>query len=410
MLNDADVTADRVHTRFVEEHAGRLLAAGDSARRQSYVETQVTPAAAAAVSSAPAPPGTVAVEAPSQGVVISLAVRAGDIVRAGQALAVIEAMKMQHVVESPVSGTVTQVLLQPGEMAAQGTPIVFIETDDEASSGPVAAAAPDLDAVPPLLAEVHRRQSLKLDVERPMAVARRRSRGQRTARENIADLVDPSSTTEYGGLAVAAQHATRTLEDLARNTPADGILAMVGTVNAAAFGAERTRCMVLAYDFTVLAGTQGRTGHDKTDRALVLALKSRLPLVVFAEGGGGRAGSDGNSVPRLDMSTFAHFARLSGLVPRIGIVSGYSFAGNAALLGLCDVIVATRNASFGMAGPAMIEGGGLGIFKPEEVGPVSFQASNGVIDVLVEDEAEAVAVAKRYLALLPGRARRLAGG
>jgi acetyl-CoA carboxylase carboxyltransferase component len=55
-----------------------------------------------------------------------------------------------------------------------------------------------------------------------------------------------------------------------------------------------------------------------------------------------------------------------------------------------------------MGGPAMVEGGGLGVFKPEEIGPCAIQHGNGVIDVLVENEAEAVAVAKRYLSYFQG--------
>lgn len=405
LLNDAEVAAGRVHTRFVEEQAARLLEAGGRAQRQLYgpIEGPATPATPAAPDAPQAaPPGSVAAEAPTQGVLISVDVEEGDTVQAGQALAVIEAMKMQHVIESPAAGTVLQVLVRAGDSAGLGAPIAFIDPDGRATARQAAAAEPDLDTVPPLLAEVQRRQALKLDAERPQAVQRRRGRGQRTARENIDALMDPGSMAEYGGLAVAAQHASRTADDLARQTPADGIVIGIGTVNAAMFGSPRARCMALAYDFTVLAGTQGRTSHEKTDRALQLAHRACLPLVLFAEGGGGRAGSDGNAVPRLDVPTFSRFARLSGLVPRIGIVSGYSFAGNAALLGLCDVIIATRNASFGMAGPAMIEGGGLGIFKPEEVGPVSFQAPNGVIDVLVDDELAAVAVAQRCLGYFQG--------
>ena len=161
--------------------------------------------------------------------------------------------------------------------------------------------------------------------------------------------------------------------------------------------------MVLSYDYTVLAGTQGTINHKKIDRMFDLANKWRIPLVLYAEGGGGRPGdTDGIALTGLDVPSFATFARLSGLVPTVGIVSGYCFAGNAALLGCCDAIIATRNASIGMGGPVMIEGGGLGVYHPAEVGPVSMQAPNGVIDVLVEDEAEATCVARQYLSYFQG--------
>ncbi len=248
------------------------------------------------------------------------------------------------------------------------------------------------------------RQAFGLDENRPDAVARRRRTNHRTARENIAALVDEGSFVEYGSLAIAAQAARRSQEDLIRNTPGDGVVVGLATVNGGAFEAERARCMVVAYDYTVLAGTQGQRNHKKQDRLFALAEKQRLPVVLFAEGGGGRPGdTEGLGVTGLDVPTFAQFAKLSGGAPLIGVVAGRCFAGNAALLGCCDVVIATKDANIGMGGPAMIEGGGLGVFRPEEVGPTSVQAPNGVIDVLVGDEIEAVAAAKKYLSYFQGR-------
>jgi acetyl-CoA carboxylase carboxyltransferase component len=119
---------------------------------------------------------------------------------------------------------------------------------------------------------------------------------------------------------------------------------------------------------------------------------------MFAEGGGGRPGdTDTTAVAQLDVPTFRLVAELSGQVPLVAIVSGYCFAGNAALAGACDVIIATPDARLGMGGPAMIEGGGLGVVAPDDVGPMSVQVPNGVVDVLVADEAAAVSAARRYL-------------
>ena len=241
------------------------------------------------------------------------------------------------------------------------------------------------------------------DEARPEAVARRRKTGQRTARENLADLVDPGSFIEYGALAVAAQRSTRPLEELIKVSPADGLITGIGTVNGALFGPARTRTAVLAYDYTVFAGTQGLAGHQKLDRMLELAGQWKLPVVLFAEGGGGRPNdTDTHSVAELDTTSFLAFAKLSGLVPRVGIASGRCFAGNAALLGCCDAIIATDDSNIGMGGPAMIEGGGLGSFTPEEIGPADVQTRNGVIDLRVADEAAAVAAAKRFLAYFQG--------
>ena len=253
------------------------------------------------------------------------------------------------------------------------------------------------------LAEVLDRQALTRDEARPDAVSRRHGYQHRTARENLSDLCDPGTFVEYGGLAVAAQRDRRALDDLVRNTPADGFIAGTAHVNGDLFGPEASRCVVMSYDYMVLAGTQGFQGHRKKDRLFELAERFRLPLVLFAEGGGGRPGdTDVPQVSGLEVMAFALFGRLSGLVPLVGIVAGRCFAGNAALLGCCDVIIATEDASIGMAGPAMIEGGGLGRFHPDEVGPVSVQSANGVIDVLVADEAAAVAAAKQYLGYFQG--------
>jgi len=253
------------------------------------------------------------------------------------------------------------------------------------------------------LAELRARLHATTDAARPEAVARRRKTGQRTARENIADLVDEGSFVEYGGLALAAQRQRHPVEELARLSPADGIVCGVGTVNRALFDDERARTMVLAYDYTVFAGTQGVMGHKKLDRMLALAAEWRLPVVLFAEGGGGRPNdTDTQTVAGLDTPSFLAFAALSGLAPRVGVASGRCFAGNAALLGCCDVVIATENSSIGMGGPAMIEGGGLGTCTPEEVGPVGVQSKNGVVDLRVADEAEAVAAARRYLAYFQG--------
>src|SRR5439155_4115337 len=242
-----------------------------------------------------------------------------------------------------------------------------------------------------------------LDDARPDAVQRRRTTGQRTARENVDDLCDPGSFVEYGPLVIAAQRRRRPVQELIERTPADGMLAGVGRVNGDLFDESTTQCVVMSYDYTVLAGTQGMQNHRKKDRMFELAEKLRLPLVIFTEGGGGRPGdTDATGVAGLDVMAFNLFAKLSGLVPLVGINSGRCFAGNAALLGCCDVVIATRNSTIGMGGPAMIEGGGLGVVKPEEVGPIDVHIANGVADVVVEDEAEAVAAAKKYLSYFQG--------
>jgi len=341
--------------------------------------------------------------APVHGTVIGIEVLVGQSVAAGQTLLLIEAMKMEVALEAQVSGVVRAIAAAVGDVVDEGSPLVEMEP----GAAPVAKAAaeppPDPRVPRPDLQALLDRRALLADASRPEAVARRRAQGGRTARENVADLLDAGSLLEYGAYAVAAQRSRRSVDDLQRNTPADGLITGAGSVNAAQFGPERSRVAVMAYDYTVLAGTQGYFNHHKSDRLLEIAEAQALPLVLFAEGGGGRPGDvDSITIAGLHITTFQRFARLSGQVPVVGIVSGRCFAGNAALLGCCDVIIATDNASIGMGGPAMIEGGGLGRVMADEVGPVSVQGPNGVIDLQVADEAAAVAAAKRYLGYFQG--------
>ncbi len=258
------------------------------------------------------------------------------------------------------------------------------------------------DGVRDDLAEALERRRLTRDEARPDALERRRTAGGRTARENLADLVDPGTFVEYGGLAIAAQRMRRDQSELIERTPADGLIAGIGRVNGDLHG-DRAACAVLSYDYTVLAGTQGAIGHRKKDRLFELIERMRVPTVIFAEGGGGRPGdTDYAIVSGLDTRAFALWSSLSGIVPRIAIVAGRCFAGNAVLAGASDLIVATGNIALGMGGPAMVEGGGLGSFEPEQIGPLEVQGPNGVVDVEVTDEAEAVAAAKRLLSIFQG--------
>src|SRR5258705_7121126 len=332
------------------------------------------------------------VASPMQGTIVSIDVAEGDVVSVGRQLLVLESMKMEHVMAAEWAGTVTDIAVEVGQTVMPGDALVLFEPGVGAdASADTERAAIDLDHVRADLAEAIERHDIGLDHRRPEAVARRRASGQRTARENVADLVDDGSFVEYAPLVVAAQRRRRPLQELIERTPADGLVGGVGKVDG-------RPTIAITYDYTVLAGTQGLWNHEKKDRLFELAEQLRLPVVFFTEGGGGRPGdTDGSGVAGLDCLAFNYFARLSGLVPLVGITSGYCFAGNAAILGCCDVIIATEGSNIGMGGPAMIEGGGLGVYDPKDVGPLPVQVANGVVDVAVADQPEAGAVAKRYL-------------
>ena len=402
VLRRPEVAAHEVYTTFIENHIAELAAAAP-ADDPFFAPSQARASATEQRRTIEAPPDTLAVMTPMPGLVVAVAVSPGDVVEHDSELIVIEAMKSELVIRAEQAGVVRVLAVSSGDVLKLGDAVAFIEPSDAADFDEAAAEAHDPDAIRPDLAEVLTRKHELTDAARPEAVAKRHASGGRTARENLEDLCDPGSFTEYGGLILALQRGRRAMDELKRVSPADGMIAGIGTINASLFGANKTRCAVLAYDYTVFAGTQGFQAHAKKDRMFELADRLEMPVIMFTEGGGGRPGdTDYVGVAGLDMRTFWHFGRLSGKVPLIGVNAGRCFAGNAALLGSCDVVIATRNSSIGMAGPAMIEAGGLGAVTADEVGPVSVQAPNGVIDIVVEDEAEAVQAAKHYLSFFQG--------
>jgi acetyl-CoA carboxylase carboxyltransferase component/acetyl/propionyl-CoA carboxylase alpha subunit len=407
-----EVVAGGATTRFVERHLDELL--GAARRHPASGVASVAAATDGGEEGRPTPQGGEAVDlpeigegqrlvtAPLAGTVVEIAT-VGDEVAGGRALVLVEAMKMEHVVAAETSVRVARALVGVGDEVAADTPLLVLEPLSAGGAATAEDARVDLDRIRPELEELRRRRHLLTDTARPEAVERRHASGRRTARENLEDLCDPGSFVEYGGFAVAAQRSRRSLEELQRRTQADGLIGGLARVNGDDVPDDRAQTVVLSYDYMVLAGTQGMFGHKKKDRLLDVAGRLRRPVVFFTEGGGGRPGdTDVPMVAGLDTVAFALWAGLSGVVPRIGIANGRCFAGNAAILGACDVVIATPEATIGMGGPAMIEGGGLGRVTPEEVGPAEMQADNGVVDVLAEDDADAVRLAKQALGYFQG--------
>lgn len=335
---------------------------------------------------------------PMAAAIVSIEVQTGDGVHAGQRLATVESMKLQSPVEAPHAGTVGEIYVSPGQTVQTDAVLMQLL----AGTGSVEAVQPSQsgeDGSMTQLLALQAQQAMTLDARRPEAVSKRHAKGYRTARENLEDLVDEGSFVEYGQLAVAAQRGRRSLEDLRTNTPADGIITGVATVNADIFGEPAAAAAVIVNDYTVLAGTQGFYHHMKLDRIIGVARDKQLPTIMYTEGGGGRPGDTDVQIGGggLDVSSFVEWARLCDEVPTIAVNNGYCFAGNAALFGCADVRIATRSSWIGMAGPAMIEGGGLGQFSPRDIGPIDVQQSNAVVDLVATDEAHATALAKQVL-------------
>jgi acetyl-CoA carboxylase carboxyltransferase component/biotin carboxyl carrier protein len=433
LLARTEFSGGQVHTRYVEEHIDQLLAPAAGRVRYFSPELEIAKAGvdvdpddplavlkvareeSAAVESVARMQGAddaIPVPAPLQGMVVEITVAVGDSIQKGQPVAVIEALKMEHVIAAPASGIVRDVPLAAGDTIFEDTPIMFVE--------PVAGVGEyeteekvDYDEIRPDLAEINHFQQLTKDESRPAATAKRHDAGKRTARENIYDLCDEGTFTEYGSLVTATRFPKDTFEEIEERvtrTTSDAMVMGLGRVNGDLVGAESARCVAMSYDYTVLAGTQGQKNHQKQDRMFTVAQKYRLPIVLYTEGGGGRTYNGhragftpiASSVGGLSSRTWRQLGKCSGLVPIVGVASGYCFAGNVVLLGACDVIIATQDSSLGIGGPAMIEGGGLGAYAPDQVGPVSIQEPNGVIDIVAKDEVEATAIAKKYLSYFQG--------
>ena len=427
--------AGEVHTRWVDENIATLATPAETRQRfvaseakmatssndgyagarvknsdplalfahDQAVKSTQTAAATAAPKQISGPDGSVGMLAPIQGTIVSIGVAAGDQVLKGQPIAIVEAMKLEHEIKADRSGIVRQVTMAQGDVVREGYPIVFVEEQEIEGTYAGADTAVDLDHIRGDLQELYDRRAYTRDENRPGPVTKRHNLGYRMPRENIAQLVDEGSFEEYWPLVVTLQHQRYDLQTLREKYPGDGVVAGTGAINGDLFPDDKSRAAIVHYDYTVLAGTQGRKNHYKQDRMFHIAERYRLPMILFSEGGGGRPGED-DIGPRVafDTPTFTQFSKLSGLVPMVGINNGRCFAGNTALLACCDVIIATEASTIGMGGPAMIEGGGLGIYTPEEVGPMSMQVPNGVVDILVQDEDAAVDTAKQYLSYFQG--------
>jgi acetyl-CoA carboxylase carboxyltransferase component len=340
---------------------------------------------------------------PMAAVLVSVDVIAGQSVDKNHIIAVIESMKMQTAITASVAGLITDIKVSAGQTIQEGQLICKV-VESSQSSNVLDTQEPISDSVENALDQLNQQLAASLDSGRKKSIDKRHAKGYRTARENLRQLCDEGSFVEYGQLAVAAQRDRMSSEKLKAETAADGVITGLATINAQQFGEQASQVAIIVNDYTVLAGTQGYFHHRKIDRMLDQAKRSYLPVVMYTEGGGGRPGDTDVKIQiaGLDVPTFASWASLSGQVPMIAVNNGYCFAGNAALFGCADIRIATKTSWIGMAGPAMIEGGGLGSFAPTEIGPMDVQAKNGVVDLVADDEAHATALTQQCLGYFQG--------
>jgi len=340
---------------------------------------------------------------PMAAVLVSVDVIAGQSVDKNHIIAVIESMKMQTAITASVAGLITDIKVSAGQTIQEGQLICKV-VESSQSINVLDTQEPISDSVENALDQLNQQLAASLDSGRKKSIDKRHAKGYRTARENLRQLCDEGSFVEYGQLAVAAQRDRMSSEKLKAETAADGVITGLATINAQQFGEQASQVAIIVNDYTVLAGTQGYFHHRKIDRMLDQAKRSYLPVVMYTEGGGGRPGDTDVKIQiaGLDVPTFASWASLSGQVPMIAVNNGYCFAGNAALFGCADIRIATKTSWIGMAGPAMIEGGGLGSFAPTQIGPMDVQAKNGVVDLVANDEAHATVLTQQCLGYFQG--------
>ena len=394
LLTHPNVINNQISTRFIEQHIHEL---NQNNNNDPHNHTPHNNHQQISIQD-----NQTAVYSSLHGVITQIQVEVGQAVNAGEELVLIEAMKLEHAITARQSGIVNRIFVNAGDTVNHNETLLVLDQCDNEKKPSGTPKDQNIDSIREDLQQVQALINATLDAHRPKAVEKRHSRGQRTARENIEHLCDADSFTEYGQLTVAYLHARKNIDELREQTPADGFVMGIATVNADLFGKHASQVAVGSYDATVMAGTQGHKNHQKTDRLFDLAKDHRLPLILFAEGGGGRPREDPVTIAALENQNFYKLAELKNTVPVIGIVSGRCFAGNAVLLGMADVIIATENSNIGMAGPALIEAGGLGSFTPEQVGPIEVQHQNGVVDIRVADEQQAVEKAKQYLSYFQG--------
>ncbi|MCY3812605.1 MAG: carbamoyl-phosphate synthase large subunit, partial [Gammaproteobacteria bacterium] len=375
--------AGRVHTRFVDENITELANTAASRRFVTPPGFEGTAVATEQEQQAVGPEGSYGLVAPMQGTIVEIGVADGDEVRIGQAVAVVEAMKLQHDIRADRNGVVCAVSMAEGDVVREGYPIVFIHETDVEGDAIEGAGGVDLGHIRDDLQEVNDWIERTLDPAQAEAVAALHEKGRRTPRDNLDDLVDAGSFREFGPPAAGSA--------------AGGTIMGFGSVNADLVGDERSRVAVVHGDYAAASYSHG---HYRQEQVHEMAHDWRVPLVLFSEGEGRPLGNVGTV--GVDASVFTDFAKLSGLVPLVGVSLGDCFAGNAALLSCCDVIIGTEGSNIGMTGPAVVEASGLGTHSAQDLGAMSFRSANGDVDIVVEDDAAAVQAVKQYLSYFQG--------
>ncbi|MCR9144494.1 MAG: acyl-CoA carboxylase subunit beta [bacterium] len=227
----------------------------------------------------------------------------------------------------------------------------------------------------------------------PEALAKQKKRGRLNVRERLDLLFDAESFFEIG---LHADHAgvARDLKD--RAVPADGVVTGWGKIDG-------RDVLAIAYDFTVLAGTMGRTGEAKCARVRDLAVKHRRPVVWLVDSGGARVQEMGGSFFATTGYLFREQVTLSGVVPQVSVVMGPGAAGTAYIPALSDCVIMVREqGTLALGGPPLVKAVLNETVSEQDLGGADVHLTrSGVAHIGAESDAEALALCRDYLSYFP---------
>ena len=409
---------------------------GDASRRAALLEP-ATPGSAAVPFNAPVLPMSkwpdrelndveIAVRSPLPASVVEIRVSAGATVAAGQAIAVLSAMKMETEVTAPCGGTVTELRqLQPGDQLAEGDMVAVVTSEISAGDVPGAAGAPP-SGWEPLLDEVQTLQRLAEerlgpDSDEP-GVVRQRNRGKLHCRDRIRLLLDEGSFREVGSLAGFASYDDE--GEIAAFTPANHV-GGTGRING-------SDVVVCADDFTSRGGHSDGAIGAKSFYLDLLSTELSVPSIRLLDGssGGGSVASmvpeqrkDGESTAKESSGAITagrprvtggggsflpshlgstEYAEQLATVPVVNMLLGsvVGIGAAKAVLGHFAVMVRDISQLFVAGPPVVSHAMGYDISK-EDLGDWRIHCTNGSVDNLAETEQEAAEMVRRFLSYLP---------
>ena len=396
LVRSDEFIAGRIDTGYVDRHAKALAASGADSHpklhppAQAGVQDRKDERSQDAVLAMH--PGCEAFRSPMGGTLVALHVAEGAFVRAGQAVGIVEAMKMENVLAASASGRIEAIVAGAGH-AVQAGDILFMFSPAEETSDDGVDISGAAESSRALVEDMLARKEALLDEGRPEAMAKLAKRGSLSARARISALCDSDSFQEIGGF-VRAEYARD-------DAPADGMILGTGKIDG-------RPVVVIAQDFSVYGGSSGHLGSAKLDRAATIALQAGIPLIMLLDGGGHRI-QDGQSSRHYASGAgiiMQELAHLSGWAPIVGAILGFGFAGNTNFTAFADHLVMVRKrAVMGIAGPALVKVATGETISTEALGGADVQVDqNGLADVGVESEEAAFESIRKFLSYLPSNA------